>query len=59
GGALLHGMNELLRETMKIPIVVADDPLTAVARGTGIILENLKLYKDVLVKNDDNLPQAK
>ncbi|KKS21863.1 MAG: Cell shape determining protein, MreB/Mrl family [Microgenomates group bacterium GW2011_GWC1_41_8] len=58
GGALLRGMNELLRETMKIPIVVADDPLTAVARGTGIILENLKLYKDVLVKNDDNLPQA-
>ena len=58
GGALLRGMNELLRETMKIPIVVADDPLTAVARGTGIILENLKLYKDVLVKNDDNLSQA-
>ena len=59
GGALLHGMSELLRETMKIPIIVADDPLTAVARGTGVILEDLELYKDVLIKNDDDLPQAK
>ncbi|HEY4496426.1 MAG TPA: rod shape-determining protein [Candidatus Paceibacterota bacterium] len=59
GGALLRGMSELLREMMKIPIIVADDPLTAVARGTGVILENLKLYKDILIKNDDNLPQAK
>ena len=52
-------MSELLRETMKIPIVVADDPLTAVARGTGVILEDLRHYKDVLIKNDDDLPQAK
>ncbi len=33
-----------------------NDPLTAVARGTGIILENLALYDDVLIHNEDELP---
>ena len=35
--------------------MVADDPLTAVARGTGVILENLDLYKDMLIEYDEDL----
>ncbi|MEE9200388.1 MAG: rod shape-determining protein [Candidatus Brocadiales bacterium] len=52
GGALLRGIDRLLQEETGIPVRVADDPLTAVARGTGVLLENLDLYKDVL--RDEN-----
>src|SRR3989339_1192317 len=41
GGALLKGLDQLLSQWLKVPVTVADDPLTAVARGTGVILENL------------------
>jgi rod shape-determining protein MreB len=56
GGALIRGIAELIEEHVRIPVKVADDPLTAVARGTGIILENLETYKDVLIRNEDDLP---
>ncbi len=56
GGALIKGMGELLSEYTKIPVHIADDPLTAVARGTGIILEDLEKYEEVLIKNEDELP---
>lgn len=56
GGALIKGMGELLAEYIKIPVHIADDPLTAVARGTGIILEDLEKYEEVLIKNEDELP---
>lgn len=59
GGALLRGMSELLAESVKIPVHVADDPLTAVARGAGIILEDLERYNEVLIKNEDELPPKK
>lgn len=59
GGALLRGMGELLNETLQIPIHIADDPLTAVARGTGVILEDIEFFKDVLIANDDDLPAKK
>jgi rod shape-determining protein MreB len=48
GGALLKGLDKLLAEETGLPVRIAEDPLTAVARGTGILLENLDLYKDVL-----------
>ena len=48
GGALLKGLDELLRSRVELPVYVADDPLTAVARGTGKILENLEVYSKVL-----------
>jgi actin-like ATPase involved in cell morphogenesis len=35
-------------------VVVADDPLTAVARGTGVVLENLELHRDLLIEHDDD-----
>lgn len=56
GGALLSGLAQLLQSILKIPVYVVDDPLTAVARGTGIILDNLDMYKEVLIKNQDELP---
>ncbi len=55
GGALLRGLDELLSQWLKVPVIVADDPLTAVARGTGVILENLDAHKDVFLEHDDDL----
>ncbi len=55
GGALLKGLDQLLMQWLKVPVVVADDPLTAVARGTGVILENLALHQDILLDYGDDL----
>ena len=59
GGALIKGLDELLTKSLKLPVYVADDPLTAIARGTGIILEDLEKYKDVLIQNEDELRTQK
>lgn len=59
GGALMRGLREVLEEFLKIPVYIAEDPLTAVARGTGIILEDVEAYDDVLIKNEDELPPKK
>jgi rod shape-determining protein MreB and related proteins len=48
GGALLKGLNKLIQEETKIPVRVTDDPLTAVVRGAGIVLEDLENLKEVL-----------
>ncbi|MFA6908951.1 MAG: rod shape-determining protein [Patescibacteria group bacterium] len=48
GGALLRGLDRLISDETKIPVHISDDPLTAVARGAGIILEDLENLKDVL-----------
>ncbi|HCC05834.1 TPA: rod shape-determining protein [Candidatus Nomurabacteria bacterium] len=55
GGALIRNLPALLAMQLKVPVTIADDPLTAVARGTGIILEDIILYKDVLVQNTDDI----
>ncbi len=59
GGALIKGFDELLSDALKIPVYIDDDPLTAIARGTGIILENLDKYKEVLINNEDELRAQK
>lgn len=41
GGALLDGLDKLIQKEIKVPVKIADSPLTCVAEGTGIILENL------------------
>lgn len=48
GGSLIKGLDRLVAEQTDMPVRVMDDPLTAVARGTGIILEHLDELKDVL-----------
>ncbi len=49
GGALLRGLDELLHNVLKIPIYIAEDPLTAVARGAGVVLDDIEYYREVLV----------
>lgn len=56
GGALIRGLAAVIEDYIKIPVYIADEPLTAVARGAGIILENLNAFKDVLIVNEDELP---
>lgn len=55
GGALLKGLDTLLTEWLKVPVIVADDPLTAVVRGTGVILENLDSHEDIFLEHDDDI----
>jgi len=49
GGALLRGLDKRIALKTKLPIHVADDPLRAVVRGTGLALKNLKEYRSVLM----------
>ena len=51
GGALLRGMDIRLREETSLPITLADDPLTCVVRGTGMVLDDFEKYASVLLKN--------
>jgi rod shape-determining protein MreB len=41
GGALLHGLDLLLAEELKVPVNVAEDPMHCVVKGTGAMLDNL------------------
>ncbi len=49
GGALLGNMDYVLRHATGLPVSIADDPLTCVARGTGRALEEIKKLKNVLM----------
>ncbi len=59
GGALVKGLPELIESEINVPVYVSDDPLTTVARGAGIILEDLEKFKDVLIENESELPPKK
>jgi len=56
GGALLVGLDQLLEGILKIPIYVAEDPLTAVARGAGVVLDAIEEYPEQLVSATNALP---
>lgn len=49
GGALIKGMDQLIATELKMPVWVADDPLTAVVRGTGKLLEDDALLRKVQI----------
>ena len=49
GGALLKGLDELLKQETGLPIKIADDPLTTVVLGSGRALDNLNILKEVMV----------
>lgn len=53
GGVLLRGFDELLSQETGIPVSIAEDPLTAVVRGTGVILENIDKLRDTLVDAEE------
>lgn len=59
GGALIKGLADLIENEINIPVHVPADPLTAVARGTGIILEDIEKFREVLIANEDELPPKK
>jgi rod shape-determining protein MreB len=50
GGALLRGLDILIREETGLPVMIADDPLSAVVRGAGIALDQLDILKEVTVQ---------
>jgi len=49
GGSLLRGLDKLISEETGLPVHVADDPLTAVANGTGMVLNEIRYLKKVTV----------
>jgi len=52
GGALLKGLDKLISDATGIKVLVADDPLTCVVRGTGVVLEDLDALRDVLLPTE-------
>lgn len=51
GGALLRGLDKAISSAAKIPVKIVDDPLTCVARGTGLLLGNKELLDKVVLAN--------
>ena len=56
GGALLRGLSTLIQKETKIPTKIIEDPMTAVVRGAGMVLENLDKLNDVLVETEELEP---
>ncbi len=50
GGSLLRGFDQLLSRETLMPVQITDDPLTAVVRGTGVVLEDLDNLREVLLE---------
>jgi rod shape-determining protein MreB len=51
GGSLLRNLDVLLRESTGLPVMLAEDPLTAVAIGTGRTLDEIPLLKEVAIRS--------
>src|SRR5690625_1526910 len=50
GGAMIHGIDQLLAEELKVPVFTAEEPMNCVATGTGVMLENMdKIEKKSIV----------
>jgi len=49
GGALLRGLDLMIKEETKLPVIIGEDPLTAVARGVGKMLDEIELLKRVAI----------
>ncbi len=49
GGSMLRGLDRRLSQKTDLPVYIAEDPLRAVVRGTGIALKNLERYKSILI----------
>ncbi|RZS98949.1 rod shape-determining protein [Aquimarina brevivitae] len=50
GGSMLRGLDKRLSQKTDLPVYIAEDPLRAVVRGTGITLKNIPRYRSVLIK---------
>jgi rod shape-determining protein MreB len=49
GGALLRNIDELLRKATGVNAYIAEEPLFCVAKGTGVVLDNLEVYKKSII----------
>ena len=56
GGGLIRGLDKLIANETKIPVKKMEDPLTAVVRGTGVVLDDLENLREVLIENDQRAP---
>ncbi len=56
GGGLTRGLDKLIANETKMPVMKMEDPLTAVVRGTGIVLEDIETLREVLIENDQGAP---
>jgi len=56
GGSLIRGLDRLLANQTGIPVRIMEDPLTAVVRGTGIVLEDMEALREVLVEDQRATP---
>ena len=48
GGALLNGLDQLLRAETGMPVDIAEDPLDCVVKGTGMVLDDLDMFNKVI-----------
>ena len=49
GGSMLRGLDKRISQKTKLPVHIAEDPLFSVVKGTGMVLENIKKYSEVLI----------
>ena len=55
GSSLLRGLSNVISNATGLPVKLADDPLTCVARGTSVYLDNLELWKDTMESDGDGI----
>ncbi len=53
GGSLIRGIDRAIRKEIDIPVRIAEDPLTCVARGAGLVIDNLDRFKEALESDED------
>jgi rod shape-determining protein MreB and related proteins len=53
GGALIHGIDKFFEDRLKTPVIIAEDPIKAVVRGTEILLDEIELLERIKVSKDD------
>ena len=54
GGSLLYGLDKLISNRTGIPVMIADEPISCVAKGTGMSLESLEKYESALMTTSKN-----
>ena len=53
GGALIYGIDRFFEERLKTPVIITEDPIKAVVRGTEILLEELSLLERIQISRDE------
>ncbi|MEG1376980.1 MAG: rod shape-determining protein, partial [Myroides sp.] len=47
---MLRGLDKRISQKTDLPVYIAEDPLRAVVRGTGIVIKNIEKFKSILIK---------